>query len=356
MYKIELLGCLYCKRSVLPKMDVRYKTYTSGRKMRLCIGNNNTCLKEQKIDNLCHGCRTGFDKTFFLNRKEGEVFTKNNIRYKFIGGQTRHLCIGDDNACNQIRCDGGNLCVGHKNGTVRTPNEGLHVGDMIILNGKRYRFNGLQKTLVCDEILADALCNQSVVKDGKCKTHSPHYKRKYTVKPCYHRRVTKSQYCNRHENNVENPRKFIGEFTIANVLEKLLLVNTEQPTFLGCISKNLLRFDFYILECNLLIEFDGSQHFESIKHWGDEEGLAKCIHHDIIKDNWCINNNKVLLRISHVDIDNIAEIIKLAIEHIEIANKEIQHGGYILATSFYDSICSARNNGIRDTTHYLTIA
>lgn len=339
-------------------IKTRYKTYKSGRKMRLCIGKNNTCTKEQKQNNLCTGCQTGYDKTFFFNRKEGEIFEKDGIRYKFIGGQSRHLCKGDNNTCGQYRADGGGLCVGHKNGTVRTPNDGLKVGDIMVLNGRRYRFNGIQKTLVCNESLGNELCNQSVVKDGKCKTHSPHYKCKYSLRSCEHRRLSNSLYCNRHENNIENPRRFVGEFTISKILAELSITYTEQSVFLGCVSKNLLPFDFYVLEYNLLIEFDGKQHFEEVECWGGKEGLIKRVRHDIIKDNWCINNGKYLLRISYKDIDNIEEIITEAFDHIKILRDESDAAnpiGCILATSFYETIC-IKNNGIRDTSHYMIIA
>lgn len=339
---------------------IRYKTYASGRKMRLCIGNNNTCPKEQRKNGLCAGCTTGFDKTFFFNRREGEIFEKDGIRYKFIGGQSRHLCKGDNNTCQQYRADGLGLCVGHKNNSLRTRNDGLKNGDIVVLNGRRYRFNGIQKTRVCNEVLANSLCNQGVVKSGKCKTHSPDYRCQYSAQYCPHRKVSKSNYCNRHENNVENPHRFIGEHTTRTILQRLNIKYSEQPTFLGCAAKNLLRFDFWIQNLNLLIEFDGEQHFMAVKHWGGVEGLQKRILYDSIKDEWCLTNDKFLLRISYRDINHIEDIIKSALDTIKTFIAEepdpANPRGLIMGTAFYSTICTTTNpEGIRDTSHYFIL-
>jgi hypothetical protein len=110
----------------------------------------------------------------------------------------------------------------------------------------------------------------------------------------------------------------------------------------------------------LLIEFDGKQHFKVVEHWNGEEGLEDRIERDVIKDNWCLANGKFLLRASYKDINNLEEIIKLAIEFIETSQAEEPDPknpqGFIMATSFYDSICTTKNpNGIRDTSHYITI-
>jgi very-short-patch-repair endonuclease len=152
---------------------------------------------------------------------------------------------------------------------------------------------------------------------------------------------------------------------LENVIENYLLAKDieyeTQKKFSDCIDEKCLPFDIYIPVYKLLIEADGEQHFQSVGPWNGEEGFIKRVHHDIIKDDWCINNGKVLLRISYKDINNIEEIIKLAIEHIKIANDESADSvsGYILATLFYDTICSSKclNGvaGVRDTSYYITI-
>ena len=67
-----------------------------------------------------------------------------------------------------------------------------------------------------------------------------------------------------------------------------------------------LPFDSGIKEFeNLLIEFDGQPHFEIISHFGGIKSYKKRIKHDIMKNKYCLENNKLLLRISYLDIDDI---------------------------------------------------
>ena len=193
-------------------MDSRYKLRPDGRQTRLCKGADDTCMKESKKGGLCTSCTSGRDMSQFKNRVDGEIFIANDIRYKRVGGQSKQLCRGDDNTCTHLRCDGGNLCVGHKNGTVRTSNANLQKGDIMVLNGIRYKYNGLQKTQLCDEVLADgSLCMQSRIRDGKCKTHCMHYQCKFTGAPCK-RIQTFGDYCALHRNNIQRVKeKSTGE-------------------------------------------------------------------------------------------------------------------------------------------------
>lgn len=49
------------------------------------------------------------------------------------------------------------------------------------------------------------------------------------------------------------------------------------------------RFDFYLPELNIVIEFNGRQHYESIKAWGGEKGLIRVQESDKIKKHFCID-------------------------------------------------------------------
>ena len=62
-----------------------------------------------------------------------------------------------------------------------------------------------------------------------------------------------------------------------------------------------LPFDFYLNELNILIEYDGRQHFESVDLFGGEEELLKRKINDQIKNNYCIKNRIPLLRISYLE-------------------------------------------------------
>ena len=79
------------------------------------------------------------------------------------------------------------------------------------------------------------------------------------------------------------------------------------------INKNnvsYIRFDIFIPSLNVAIEYDGEQHFKPIKHFGGEEGFNKTKERDMVKNNYCKENNIKLLRIPYYEKNNIPKIIK----------------------------------------------
>ncbi|WP_270607123.1 hypothetical protein [Bacillus mobilis] len=73
-----------------------------------------------------------------------------------------------------------------------------------------------------------------------------------------------------------------------------------------------LFFDFAIINNGILtylIEFDGIQHFKSIKSWGGEEKFNENIIRDEIKNNYANEKNIPLLRISYKEKKNITDIL-----------------------------------------------
>lgn len=71
----------------------------------------------------------------------------------------------------------------------------------------------------------------------------------------------------------------------------------EEKTFEDCVSPKgyKLRFDIYLKDENILIEADGSQHYD-INNPNYSEYQKEC---DKIKDNWCKNHNIKLIRIPY---------------------------------------------------------
>lgn len=101
-----------------------------------------------------------------------------------------------------------------------------------------------------------------------------------------------------------------GELEIRKQLSLNELKHIEQKKFNDCVYKSKLKFDFYIPKHNVVIEYDGIQHFESIEFFGGEEGLNETKLRDKIKDKYCKDNNIKLLRIPYWDFKNIEKIIK----------------------------------------------
>jgi len=96
-------------------------------------------------------------------------------------------------------------------------------------------------------------------------------------------------------------RESLGERKIRNILEEKNLKFIRQKKFKECKFVNELPFDFYLIDYNLLIEFDGIQHFKAVKAFGGEEEFKKTQIKDVIKNEFCLKNEINLLRISYKD-------------------------------------------------------
>lgn len=71
-----------------------------------------------------------------------------------------------------------------------------------------------------------------------------------------------------------------------------------------------LKFDVYIPSWNLLIEFDGKQHFSAKSSWEKKAPLLDRIKKDIIKDQYTVDNGLSLIRIPYIEEDNINTIME----------------------------------------------
>lgn len=73
--------------------------------------------------------------------------------------------------------------------------------------------------------------------------------------------------------------------------------------FPDCRDQKTLPFDFYLPGYNLIIEYDGRQHTDPNAGWGDLKGGKygyNYIHrHDLMKNQYCKDNNINLLRIPY---------------------------------------------------------
>jgi hypothetical protein len=95
-----------------------------------------------------------------------------------------------------------------------------------------------------------------------------------------------------------------GVRDISKYLEGNNIEYIREHYYENCKNINYLRFDFYLPKLNILIEYDGIQHFKVIEQWGGEEGLKKRQINDQIKNDYCEKNRIPLLRISYLeDVD-----------------------------------------------------
>ena len=72
-----------------------------------------------------------------------------------------------------------------------------------------------------------------------------------------------------------------GEILIRNILLKHNIKYTQEYRI--PLQGNLFRYDFYLPDCNLLIEFHGSQHYFPVEFFGGDDGFKKTKLRDRLK-------------------------------------------------------------------------
>lgn len=100
-----------------------------------------------------------------------------------------------------------------------------------------------------------------------------------------------------------------GEYIIANILEQYNIRFEQEKRFDECRDQKPLPFDFFIPSKNLLIEFDGEQHYKKMRTFDTDESFAKRQYHDKLKTEFCKNSKIDLLRIPYWEIENISKIL-----------------------------------------------
>lgn len=100
-----------------------------------------------------------------------------------------------------------------------------------------------------------------------------------------------------------------GEILIKDWLNENNIECEHQKSFPNCKNISLLKYDFYLPNQNILIEYDGKQHFVSIDYWGGDLIFKRQQQNDKIKTEYAINNNINLLRIPYTERKNLSEIL-----------------------------------------------
>lgn len=111
-----------------------------------------------------------------------------------------------------------------------------------------------------------------------------------------------------------------GEKAVSLHLSRLnLAFRTEKPLY-GCPdAKNPLRWDFYLPEYNLYIEYNGRQHYEPVEIFGGILGFIDRKKKDNYKRIWARKNEAYLLEIPYNQYKNTGIIINKYLEKIKNA-------------------------------------
>lgn len=110
-----------------------------------------------------------------------------------------------------------------------------------------------------------------------------------------------------------------GEKMVGRWLEAAAIEFERQKWWPECKDRLPLRFDFYVPGLNLAIEYDGPQHFPEhveLFKWAQKENPEITWKHDQIKNEYCANAGRHLLRIPFNHTDKLG-LLRSAIEALK---------------------------------------
>ena len=99
---------------------------------------------------------------------------------------------------------------------------------------------------------------------------------------------------------------------IKSILEKNNIEYIQEKEIDGLTNKDgksNLRFDIYLEELNVYIEYDGEQHFKPFRYKNGNDKFLKQRELDKIKNDFCIENDLNLIRIPYTEYKNINSIM-----------------------------------------------
>ncbi len=107
----------------------------------------------------------------------------------------------------------------------------------------------------------------------------------------------------------------LGELFISNFLQERGIKFKSEYTFKDCRSKHgrLFRFDFYLEEFNLIIEYHGKQHYQEVDHFGGEKTLENIKINDKFKENFIFSNGLSFISIPYWHYDDLPQILNTLI-------------------------------------------
>ena len=177
----------------------------------------------------------------------------------------------------------------------------------------RRNFLANKKCKIC--YLESKTFSKEDIIDNIKKVHSNYYEYDFTNMKTVHSKIIIK--CNKNHifkqkvsNHLQGKgcpicRESNGERKISKFLEENNINYVRQKKFDDCKYKEKLSFDFFIPNLSLAIEYDGIQHFKPIEIFGGQSEFEKNKIRDNIKNEYCLNNNIHLIRISY--LDNIEE-------------------------------------------------
>lgn len=127
----------------------------------------------------------------------------------------------------------------------------------------------------------------------------------YEVRPSdFFSHNSRCPYCN-------SPK---GETIISKILDTLNVNYEAQKTFNDLKDVQLLSYDFYIPSQNILIEYQGMQHYQAIDYFGGESKFRYQQKHDKMKSDYAESNNYNLITVPYTE-DTFSKIKRYLVKH-----------------------------------------
>ncbi|KRN09378.1 hypothetical protein [Liquorilactobacillus mali] len=104
---------------------------------------------------------------------------------------------------------------------------------------------------------------------------------------------------------ISKHERFIHQWFVDNNIKDIPQYKVE-----GLKDKKDLRFDFYLPDYNIMIEYDGKQHYKAVDFFGGKEYKMKLNIHDRQKDKYCKDNNIKMIRLTYkFNEDEILDVL-----------------------------------------------
>lgn len=112
-----------------------------------------------------------------------------------------------------------------------------------------------------------------------------------------------------------------GEQLIYKILNKEKIKFQREKTFYD-LKKGKYRFDFYLPDYNICIEYDGEQHFKYTSFFHkNKDDLKKQKERDRRKNSYCLANNIKLYRIPYYKTEKIKNFSNILDEDFLVKTK-----------------------------------
>ena len=129
--------------------------------------------------------------------------------------------------------------------------------------------------------------------------------------------ILPDNFYNKYQNCPKCKPKSKGEMYLMNILNKENIKYDYQKSYSDLVDERKLSYDFYLPEYNLLIEYNGKQHYAFYERYHRTiHGFHKQLHHDWLKRKYAKSNNINLLIINY-KIKKEKDIKRVLFEYLE---------------------------------------